>query len=372
LCLCACFVPTIPQEVDSTTRRSVRGRQHEDGARGCDAATMPIFICEACNETLKRNKVQQHRYGCRNCWVMSCMDCNQRFEGDDFLGHTTCVTEAERYQGHLYVHKENKGEVKQQAWMGNVQEKLDRAGPAISGAVRSYMQRLLAYDNVPRKRAKFINFAKNSLNLKADRDGIAEKLWDIIGAAPEPAPTLAPAPAPEPAPAQSSAPAPAEPPASAAVHAPAGSAEKEARKAAKKAAKAAKKAADADDAHAAPGASGGAKRKAGEPAAEAAASASAAVGSSGGREKRAKGEEAEKGGGKPIKWKKMITKELETCGGRMHLKELRKAVVAEAQAHPSHGERKAAALKEEFDEVLPTFHKYRVEGSQVILVKNEA
>ena len=48
--------------------------------------------------------------------------------------------------------------------------------------MRPYMERLLAYDNIPRKRAKFINFAKNSLNLKADREGIAEKLWDVIGA----------------------------------------------------------------------------------------------------------------------------------------------------------------------------------------------
>eukprot|EP00966_Prymnesium_polylepis_P277497 6411575-Prymnesium_polylepis.1 len=56
-----------------------------------------------------------------------------------------------------------------------------------------YMQTLLKYDNIPRKKAKFVNFAKNSLNLKADREGIAEKLWDVIGfdktaAAPEAAP----------------------------------------------------------------------------------------------------------------------------------------------------------------------------------------
>ena len=102
-------------------------------------------------------------------------------------------------------------------------------------------------------------------------------------------------------------------------------------------------------------ASSGKKRKAPEPADEKAGGAS--------------GEG--KPDGKPIKWKKMITKELETCGGRMNLKELRKAVVAEVQAHPSHGGRKAAQLKEEFDQVLPTFHKYRVEGSQVLMVKAE-
>lgn len=44
------------------------------------------------------------------------------------MAHTSCVSEAERYQGHLYVHKDNKGEVKQQAWLENVQSKLDSAG----------------------------------------------------------------------------------------------------------------------------------------------------------------------------------------------------------------------------------------------------
>ena len=43
--------------------------------------------------------------------------------------------------------------------------------------------RLLAYDNLPRKKVKFVNFAKNSLNLKADHhQGITEKLWLLIEA----------------------------------------------------------------------------------------------------------------------------------------------------------------------------------------------
>ena len=107
------------------------------------------------------------------------MDCNKRFSPEDYLTHTSCVSEAERYQGALYVHKDNKGEVKQQAWLSNVQARLDAAEG--SAKLRPFMERLLAYDNVPRKRAKFINFAKNSLNLKQDREGIAEKLWDVIG-----------------------------------------------------------------------------------------------------------------------------------------------------------------------------------------------
>ena len=117
---------------------------------------------------------------CRGCWMLSCMDCNMRFEGKSYLDHTTCVTEAQRYQGALYVHKENKGEVKQEAWSSTVQTKVAKA----SATLRPYAEKLIAYDNVPRKKAKFINFAKNSLNLKHDPKGICEQLWDLIGEVP--------------------------------------------------------------------------------------------------------------------------------------------------------------------------------------------
>ena len=99
------------------------------------------------------------------------MDCNKRFGWDEYKNHTSCVSEAERYQGNLYVHKDNKGEVKQKSWLDQMQARLDSAEG--SAKLKPFMERLLAYDNVPRKKAKFINFAKNSLNLKQDRDGIA-------------------------------------------------------------------------------------------------------------------------------------------------------------------------------------------------------
>ena len=74
--------------------------------------------------------------------------------------HTQCVSEAERYQGALYVAKENKGDKKQQDWLGNVQAKLDPSWFCFFG--KPYFDRLMAYDNIPRKKAKFVNFAKNA------------------------------------------------------------------------------------------------------------------------------------------------------------------------------------------------------------------
>ena len=64
---------------------------------------------------------------------------------------------------------------------------------------------------------------------------------------------------------------------------------------------------------------------------------------------------------------KLLAKELASVGGRMSLRELRKAVVAEARAHPSHAGRRSEELKEEFDRLMPTFDKFRVEGNTVSL-----
>ena len=70
---------------------------------------------------------------------------------------------------------------------------------------------------------------------------------------------------------------------------------------------------------------------------------------------------------KPIKWKSIITKELESVGGSLSVKKLRKATVAEVLAHPSYSGRNARDVKREFDEVLPTFHKYTVTDGTVSL-----
>ena len=133
-----------------------------------------------------------------------CMDCGKRFEGEAYKEHLSCVSEAEKYQGKLFQAKENKGEVKQRSWIEGVQQRLEstpgvphapsppcrralaaspmrprrlavraRLSAGFGGAggsqLRQYAERLLAYENLPRKKAKFVNFAKNSLNLKARR-----------------------------------------------------------------------------------------------------------------------------------------------------------------------------------------------------------
>jgi len=151
-----------------------------------------FFSCNGCGETLKKNKVDGHSYSCRQCISVSCIDCNVNFTGDEYKKHLTCVSEAQRYQGALYnaSEKENKGALKQGSWMDNVRA----AAEEVSGnaALKNLLVRISDNDNVPRKRAKFLNFIKNSMRIHNQR--IVEQAWEAIEAKnkpPEP-PVVAP------------------------------------------------------------------------------------------------------------------------------------------------------------------------------------
>lgn len=65
-------------------------------------ARMVYFVCTACQETVKKTKVDSHCGRCRQCWVLVCVDCQQEFEGEDYRSHNQCISEAEKYQGALY------------------------------------------------------------------------------------------------------------------------------------------------------------------------------------------------------------------------------------------------------------------------------
>merc|ERR1711920_769108 len=54
-------------------------------------------------------------------------------------------------------------------------------------------------------------------------------------------------------------------------------------------------------------------------------------------------------GGKPVKWKKIIIKELKSVGGQMKFKKLRSEAINEALAHPTHKGRRRQELEDDFD-----------------------
>lgn len=63
---------------------------------------MVFFVCEGCNETMKKNQVDKHAARCKSCHAVTCVDCSVSFYGNDYVAHTTCVSEAEKYEKTLY------------------------------------------------------------------------------------------------------------------------------------------------------------------------------------------------------------------------------------------------------------------------------
>lgn len=61
---------------------------------------MVTFQCDYCANTLKKKQVERHfSFECRNAHSFSCLDCCVRFDRDSVKGHTSCITEVQKYHG---------------------------------------------------------------------------------------------------------------------------------------------------------------------------------------------------------------------------------------------------------------------------------
>ncbi|TNN35494.1 Cell growth-regulating nucleolar protein [Liparis tanakae] len=139
---------------------------------------MVFFTCNACGESLKKAQVDKHVGMCRGCQVLSCIDCGKDFWGDDYKNHVKCISEDQKYGGKGFEAKANKGDVKQQQWLQRVQDAMNK--PGVSAKLKGVLQQVSAYDNVPRKKAKFQNWMKNSL--KISNSSLHDEVWDIFAA----------------------------------------------------------------------------------------------------------------------------------------------------------------------------------------------
>ncbi|KAK8224743.1 hypothetical protein HDK90DRAFT_91063 [Phyllosticta capitalensis] len=70
---------------------------------------MVSFSCEGCGDVLTKKKLDGHR---NQCWNASytCIDCMKHFQGTSYKAHTSCMSEAQKYQGKLYKEKKPKGQ----------------------------------------------------------------------------------------------------------------------------------------------------------------------------------------------------------------------------------------------------------------------
>lgn len=57
---------------------------------------MPSFVCDHCQETLKKAKLDQHAQRCRQA-CFSCIDCYKTFKGVEYRAHFSCITEVQKY-----------------------------------------------------------------------------------------------------------------------------------------------------------------------------------------------------------------------------------------------------------------------------------
>jgi cell growth-regulating nucleolar protein len=136
---------------------------------------MVFFVCEGCNETLKKNQVDKHANQCRNCYAVTCVDCSVTFHGNDYAAHTSCISEAQKYEGSLYKPKAQKKNP-QDAWMDIVYQAAE--SPDAPANIIQHLPKLAALSNIPRNKNKFANFVKNSL--KMHNTALIDAMFDYL------------------------------------------------------------------------------------------------------------------------------------------------------------------------------------------------
>ena len=109
----------------------------------------------------------------RRCEAVTCVDCSVTFYGDDFEAHTTCVSEAEKYEKSLHVPKKEKTNP-QDIWIAVIEKAIENLKQAPK-ELQPYLQRIQEFSNIPRNKNKFTNFCKNSLRLF--QEPVIAKLW---------------------------------------------------------------------------------------------------------------------------------------------------------------------------------------------------
>lgn len=131
--------------------------------------------------------------GSGGCVSVSCVDCNVSFFGDDYRVHTSCVSEAQRYEKTVYRGGGGGGgKAKlgpQERWNATIaRAALPGASPAVPPPPPDAMRcvgALVEMDNVPRKERQFMNFAANSLRgivPGGRREAVVREVWGYLAA----------------------------------------------------------------------------------------------------------------------------------------------------------------------------------------------
>lgn len=138
---------------------------------------MVFFNCGTCGQGLKKNQIEKHLFSCKTNFF-SCIDCGSDFKNNEYVNHNKCISEAKKYESKSYVEKATKGELKQNAWFEKVLNAINNSNP--SPKTKILLQKLQEYPNIPRKKAKFINFVRNSFRFLDINEKVILETWNII------------------------------------------------------------------------------------------------------------------------------------------------------------------------------------------------
>ncbi|XP_044270782.1 cell growth-regulating nucleolar protein [Tribolium madens] len=142
---------------------------------------MVVFTCNHCGESLQKPRVEKHySFQCRRPKSLTCVDCFKDFKNEEYVVHTKCITEEERYsaKGSIPGGVVKKGEVKQESWTDMIKS-IVQTETNMKPSLRNLFNSISNYSNVPRKKVKFINFLKSSTGGRVNFDDI-EAAWGLI------------------------------------------------------------------------------------------------------------------------------------------------------------------------------------------------
>nr|XP_027204052.1 cell growth-regulating nucleolar protein-like [Dermatophagoides pteronyssinus] len=136
---------------------------------------MVFFTCNQCGDSLKKNKVDQHFRSCSTKTV-ACMDCFKDFSLNNYNFHNECISEDQKYGGPNGKQQDYKGKNKQNEWIMKIKSLVEQN--TYPKEINSVLNSLIRYENIPRKKAKFINFVRNSFRIRNEM--LIDKIWNIF------------------------------------------------------------------------------------------------------------------------------------------------------------------------------------------------
>ncbi|KAK3919497.1 Cell growth-regulating nucleolar protein [Frankliniella fusca] len=143
---------------------------------------MVFFTCNNCGESLKKKDVEKHcNTRCRGGPFLTCVDCLKDFR-EDYVKHTVCVTEDDRYSANGLKGIQTKQKSKQQQWVEVVQDTvsktIDDGVVGLTPSIRSLMLWLQDQPTLPDKAKPFTNFIKNARRSEPPQN--IEFVWKIL------------------------------------------------------------------------------------------------------------------------------------------------------------------------------------------------